>query len=67
MTYTIKIYNPPDFSTIAWILKYEPNSSVPFTTVQGTEHFWVWDFVSGSFLKDGETLVGYTIEIRGGD
>lgn len=63
MNYIIKIFSPPDFDTIAWVLKYAPNSLTPFTTLQGTEHVWVWDFISGEFLKDGAPLLGYTIEI----
>ncbi len=47
-------------------MKYEPNYLVPFTTLQGTEHVWVWDFISGEFLKDGAPLLGYTIEISAG-
>jgi len=63
MTYTIKIYSPPDFNSIEWVLKYAPNSSVPFSTIQGVEALWVWDFVTGALLKDGEALTGHTIEI----
>lgn len=63
MTYIIKIYSPPLFDTVEWTLRYCPESSTPFTTLQGTEHVWVWDFITGAFLKDGETLVNHTVEI----
>lgn len=63
MTYTLKIFDITDFAHPVWVLKYAPNSTVPFTTLQGTECAWVWDFISGAFLKDGETLTGHTVEI----
>jgi hypothetical protein len=56
-----------DSSTVDWILLYEPEKSVPFTTIQGTEHIWNWDFVSGNLLKDGVPILGsegYSIVIE---
>ena len=63
MSYIIKICSPPNFTDPVWVLRYAPNSLTPFTTLQGTEHVWVWDFISGEFLIDGAPLLGYTIEI----
>ena len=56
-----------DSSTVDWILLYEPEKAVPFTTIQGTEHIWNWDFVSGNLLKDGVPILGsegYSIVIE---
>jgi hypothetical protein len=65
MTYTLTIFDIQDLSTPEWMLRYDPSASAPFTTLQGSEHSWVWDFISGSFLKDGEVLVNHTVEIEG--
>lgn len=56
-----------DLTTTDWILLYEPDKAVPFTTLQGTEHVWNWDFTTGSLLKDGVPLSpteGYSITIE---
>lgn len=56
-----------DSSTVDWILLYEPEKAIPFTTIQGTEHIWNWDFVSGNLLKDGVPILGsegYSIVIE---
>lgn len=56
-----------DHSTVDWILVYEPEKATPFTTLQGTEHIWNWDFISGNLLKDGTPLLGsegYSIVIE---
>jgi len=45
-------------SAIDWILHYEPQNETPFTTLQGTEHSWNWDFTTGNLLKDGVPLTG---------
>lgn len=63
MTYTLTIFDVADFSTPAWVLKYSPGETQAFTTIVGTEHVWLWDFVSGALLKDGAELTGHTIEI----
>lgn len=47
-----------DASTVDWILLYEPDKATPFTTLQGTEHIWNWDFTTGNLLKDGVPLTG---------
>lgn len=47
-----------DLTTTDWILVYDPSLSVPFTTLQGTEHVWNWDFTTGNLLKDGTPLTG---------
>ena len=47
-----------DLTTIDWILLYEPEKAVPFTTIQGTEHIWHWNFVNGCLMKDGTPLLG---------
>lgn len=56
-----------DLTTVDWILLYEPEKAIPFTTIQGTEHIWNWDFVSGNLLKDGVPILGsegYSIVIE---
>lgn len=56
-----------DLTTTDWILLYEPEKSVPFTTIQGTEHVWNWNFVNGNLMKDGVPLLGsegYSIVIE---
>lgn len=56
-----------DLTSIDWILLYEPEKAIPFTTIQGTEHIWNWDFVSGNLLKDGTPVLGsegYSIVIE---
>lgn len=56
-----------DATTIDWILLYEPEKPTPFTTLQGTEHVWNWDFISGNLLQDGVPLTGaegYSIVIE---
>lgn len=56
-----------DLTSIDWILLYEPEKAIPFTTIQGTEHIWNWDFVSGNLLKDGVPILGsegYSIVIE---
>lgn len=56
-----------DLSTIDWILLYAPQNAIPFTTLQGTEHIWNWDFTTGNLLKDGVPLSGaegYSIVIE---
>jgi hypothetical protein len=64
MTYILKIFDVNDnFTQPVWILRYAPSEPVPFTTLEGTECSWVWDFISGAFLKDGEVLTGHTVEI----
>jgi len=47
-----------DLSTVDWVLVYDPSNATPFTTLQGTEHIWNWDFTSGNLLKDGIPLLG---------
>jgi hypothetical protein len=56
-----------DLSTPDWILLYEPDKAIPFTTLQGTVHIWNWDFTTGNLLKDGVPLSGtegYSIVIE---
>lgn len=56
-----------DLSTPDWILLYDPQNAIPFTTLQGTEHIWNWDFTTGNLLKDGVPLSGaegYSIVIE---
>jgi hypothetical protein len=56
-----------DLSTPDWILLYTPQNAIPFTTLQGTEHIWNWDFTTGNLLKDGVPLSGaegYSIVIE---
>jgi hypothetical protein len=56
-----------DLTSTDWILLYEPEKAIPFTTIQGTEHIWNWDFTSGNLLKDGAPLLGsegYSIVIE---
>lgn len=56
-----------DLTTVDWILLYEPDKATPFTTLQGTEHIWNWDFTTGNLLKDGVALLGsegYSIVIE---
>lgn len=56
-----------DLSTPDWILLYAPQNAIPFTTLQGTEHIWNWDFTTGNLLKDGVPLSGaegYSIVIE---
>lgn len=56
-----------DLTTVDWILLYEPEKAIPFTTIQGTEHIWNWNFVSGNLLKDGVPILGsegYSIVIE---
>ncbi len=56
-----------DLTTTDWILIYDPAQSTPFTTLQGTEHIWNWDFTTGNLLKDGTPLLGsegYSIVIE---
>ena len=69
MNYILKIFDVNDFAHPVWILRYAPSEPVPFTTLEGFECSWVWDFISGAFLKDGEVLSGHTVEIsaEGGD
>jgi hypothetical protein len=63
MNYILKIFDVNDFTHPVWVLRYAPSEPVPFTTLSGTEATWVWDFITGSFLKDGEVLTGHTVEI----
>jgi hypothetical protein len=53
-----------DGTSPSWVLRYTPESSTPFFTLEGTSHSWFWDFVSGAMMKDGEQLNGYTITIE---
>lgn len=56
-----------ELTTVFWILVYDPLLSTPFTTLQGTEHVWNWDFIAGNLLKDGSPLLGsngYSITIE---
>jgi hypothetical protein len=56
-----------DLTTVDWILLYEPDKAAPFTTLQGTDHIWNWDFTTGNLLKDGVALLGsegYSIVIE---
>ena len=54
---------PVGSATPHWVLKYVPDSATPFTTIEGTEQVWVWDFIGGALMKDGEIFTDHTITI----
>ena len=66
--YTFKIYDLS--ATLHWELRYTSTSEPQFVTVFGSSHVWLWDFVSGSLLKDGDTNLidgGWSIVIEKAD
>lgn len=54
----------PDTDVVEWVLRHNPSWAVPFVTVQGSEHIWNWNFITGELIKDGEPLLGFAISIQ---
>jgi len=54
----------PDTDVVEWVLRHNPAWPVPFVTLQGTEHVWNWDFISGELMQDGVPLLGFAIAIE---
>jgi hypothetical protein len=54
----------PDTATVMWVLMYDLNNPIPFTTEYGTPHVWNWDFIRGELTQDGVAFTDCAIAIE---